>query len=64
MAPLRTAPMAVYLLLLLQPASRMPMMPMLEAASTKKMPTCMSMASMPLFQGRQENEMTEARMTR
>ena len=64
MAPLRTAPIIVYLLLLLHPANKMPITPMLEAANTKNIPICMSRISAPLCQGRQENEMTEARITK
>ena len=64
MAPLRTAPIIVYLLLLLHPANKIPITPILEAANTKNIPICISRTSAPLCQGRQENEMTEARITR
>ena len=62
-APLRMAPMSEYLLLLLHPASRMPTIPIDEAAIMKKTPTLKSRISIPLLKGRQENASTEARMT-
>ena len=63
-APLRMAPMSEYLLLELQPASRMPTTPIDEAAIRKKTPTLKSRISSPRLIGRQAKASTEARITR
>ena len=62
-APLRMAPMSENLLLELQPASRIPTTPMLEAASRKNTPTLKSSTSRPLLTGRQAKVRNEAMMT-
>ena len=57
------APINEYLLLELQPASKIPTTPMLDAANKKKIPTLKSRTSMPLLMGRQLKAMIEARIT-
>ena len=57
------APMSEYLLLLLHPASRMPTMPMDEAAMKKNTPTLKSSTSTPLLKGMQAKASTDPSMT-
>ena len=58
------APMSEYLLLLLQPASKMPTTPIEPMARKKNTPTLKSMMCPPMFQGRQAKVVIEAVTTR
>ncbi len=62
-APLRMAPISENLLLEPQPASRMPITPMLDADRRKNIPTLKFNTSIPLLMGRQVNVRNEAMIT-